>query len=136
MSRRPTKSIQTGQGADARVAGHFGGHYSACAPSSPNSVPSITAPSGTSQVPRTVAAGRQDAESAKIETLKERLIPPAASCRSFRRPALGEFSVADYIHILNRKFVDQVLVTMQTGTVKTFNSERGFGFITRDAGGT
>ena len=22
---------------------------------------------------------------------------------------------------------------MQTGTVKTFNSERGFGFITRDA---
>jgi cold shock CspA family protein len=24
---------------------------------------------------------------------------------------------------------------MQTGTVKTFNSERGFGFITRDAGG-
>ena len=25
---------------------------------------------------------------------------------------------------------------MQTGTVKTFNSERGFGFITRDAGGT
>src|SRR6476660_5751889 len=25
---------------------------------------------------------------------------------------------------------------MQSGTVKTFNSERGFGFITRDAGGT
>jgi cold shock protein len=25
---------------------------------------------------------------------------------------------------------------MQTGTVKTFNSERGFGFITRDTGGT
>jgi CspA family cold shock protein len=25
---------------------------------------------------------------------------------------------------------------MQTGTVKTFNSERGFGFITRDADGT
>jgi CspA family cold shock protein len=24
---------------------------------------------------------------------------------------------------------------MQTGTVKTFNTERGFGFITRDAGG-
>jgi cold shock protein len=24
---------------------------------------------------------------------------------------------------------------MQTGTVKAFNSERGFGFITRDAGG-
>jgi cold shock protein len=24
---------------------------------------------------------------------------------------------------------------MQTGTVKTFNSERGFGFITCDAGG-
>jgi CspA family cold shock protein len=25
---------------------------------------------------------------------------------------------------------------MQTGTVKTFNSERGFGFITRDRDGT
>jgi hypothetical protein len=25
---------------------------------------------------------------------------------------------------------------MRTGTVKTFNSERGFGFITRDTGGT
>jgi cold shock protein len=28
------------------------------------------------------------------------------------------------------------IVTMPTGTVKTFYSERGFGFITRDAGGT
>src|SRR3954447_20861870 len=27
------------------------------------------------------------------------------------------------------------IVKMQTGTVKTFNSERGFGFIARDTGG-
>ena len=40
------------------------------------------------------------------------------------------------IHALIRNLVDQALVTMQTGTAKMFNSERGFGFITRDAGGT
>lgn len=40
------------------------------------------------------------------------------------------------LHALIAIFVDQSLVAMQTGTVKTFNSERGFGFITRDAGGT